>query len=119
VESPKSLGVTVWFVAGIDEWPLESGFESDDFFEEFGPGADLKSGVVPTCFVGLGANFAGAAKDHTTDEVRQKSPYEIIEWHGSVHEIVLVGAVGISLAVGIVLIETKCEGWIKGGVTGL
>ena len=76
----------------------------DLLLEEVGPLGELEVDVVaagrrrprmPT--------LPGAGEDLAGDEVRHDVAHDAGEGHGPVHQVVLVGAVGVALAVGVVL----------------
>ena len=53
----------------------------------------------------LGADLAGAGEDLPGDEVRHHVAHDLGERHGAVHEVVLVGAVAVALAIAVVLVD--------------
>ena len=105
VESAVLAGVGVGFVAGVDDRPLECGLEPDLFFEEVGPLGELIVHLVGALAGQLGAHLAGPREDLTGDEVRRAVANNSSERRVSAHEIVLMRAVGVALAIGIVLVE--------------
>ena len=93
------------FVTGVDDRALERRLESDDLFEEFGARTELEERITFESRFGLGADLAGADDDLARDEVRHHGANDVIELDAATYQIVLVGAVGVALAVGVVLVE--------------
>ena len=90
-------------VAGVDDGPLQGGLKADLFFEEIGPLGYLELHLLsPGCFR---PHLAGAGEDLAGHEVRDGVLDHPGEGHGPVHQVVLVGAVRVALAVRVVLVH--------------
>ena len=99
-------GVAVRLVAGVDDRPLERGLEPDLLLEEVGPLGELERHVVGRLTPGsLAADLAGADEDLAGDEVRRDLGDDAPERHLAGHQVVLVAAVAVALAVGVVLVD--------------
>src|SRR3546814_5943922 len=53
----------------------------------------------------LGADLAGPGEDLPRDEVRHHVAHDLAERHGAIHEVVLVAAVAVALAIRVVLVD--------------
>ena len=102
VEPAVELRVGVRLVARVHDRALQRGLETDLLFEEVGALADL---VVDRRGTVLGADLPGAGEHLARDEPRQQVAHERCERHLAVDEIVLVRAVRVALAVGVVLVD--------------
>ena len=106
VEAPVLLGVGVGLVAGVDDGPLERGLQADLGLEEVGPLGEL---------VGhLGVRRRPGASEPTLP--LPVKIWRVTKWAvawvtirpngtDAVHQVVLVAAVGVALAVGVVLVD--------------
>ena len=110
VQSAKPLGVGVRFVTGVDDRALQGRLKSHDLFEEFGARTQLEEWIALQRGLGLGAHLAGAHNDLTRDEMRHHGAHDVVELDVTTHEIVLVGAVRVALAIGVVLVERNSLG---------
>ena len=94
----------MWFVAGVDDRSLERGLEANLLLEEIGPLTELEWRYVAA--VGdLLADLPGSGVDLTGHQVRSQLVDDPGERDGPVEEVVLVTAVGVALAVGVVLVD--------------
>src|SRR5215203_4409324 len=97
---PARVGVRL--VAGVDDRPIERGLESDLRFEEVRALADLETWGL----AGLtDANATGAGDHLPRHEEGRELRHNPVEGCAALQQIVLVGAVGRALAVGVVLVE--------------
>jgi hypothetical protein len=102
VQAAVLLRVGVGLVARVHDRPFERCFEPDLGLEEVRPLRDLIRNVSTA---GGTAEEAGAGEDLAGHEERHDVVRDLRERHGPVHEVVLVGAVGGALAVGVVLVD--------------
>ncbi len=107
VESAEPLGVGVGLVPGIDDRALQGRLEPDDLLEEFGPLGDLEVDRGGIERRRLHPDLARAGEDGARDEVRHHAFDHPGERDGPVHHVVLVAAVGVALAVGVVLVDDR------------
>ena len=105
VQPPVLLGVGVGLVAGVDDRPLQRGLEADLLLEEVGPLADSWYGTSSAPSPALAADLARAAEQLAGDEVRGDLAHDAAEGHLAVQQVVLVAAVAVALAVGVVLVD--------------
>ncbi len=105
VETPVLLSVGVRFVAGVDNGSLERGLQADLLLEEVGALAQLVRHVVGWPTGELAAHFAGTAEDLPRDEVRGDLAGHAPEWRLACEQVVLVAAVAVAFAVGVVLVD--------------
>ena len=105
VQSAVLAGVGVRFVAGVDDRSLQRGLEPDLLFEEVGPLSELKVHLIGALAGQLGAHLAGSREDLPGDEVRSAVANDPSERGVAAHEIVLVCAIGVAFAIGVVLVE--------------
>ncbi len=89
-------------ISGIDDWTLEGGLEANLFLEEVGSLSDLEVDVLPTV---LRPDLARSREDLPRDQKRRGVADDIAKWSLPRQKVVLVGALRIALAVGIVLVE--------------
>ena len=95
-------GVGVRLVAGVDDRPVQRGLQAHLGLEEVRPLADLEAGLL----AGLADADAPRAGDHLAgDQVRGELGDDPVEGRAALQQVVLVGAVGGALAVGVVLVE--------------
>ena len=103
MQAPVLLRIGVRLVAGVDDRALQRGLEPDLLLEEVGAltliWKSTGAGAV------LGADLAGAGEHLAAHEPRQQVAHERRERHRAVDEVVLVRAVGVALAVGVVLVD--------------
>ena len=102
VQPPVERRIGVRLVARVDDRALERGLEADLLLEEVGTRAEL---VVDVLGAVLGADLAGAGEHLAAHEPREQVAHQRGEGHGAVDEVVLVGAVRVALAVGVVLVD--------------
>ena len=102
VQAPVAVGDGVRLVAGVDDRALEGRLEPDLGLEEVGALGDL---VARSPAVDAEPDPAGAADDLARHEERDEAADDVGEGRAPGHEVVLVGAVGLALAVGVVLVE--------------
>ncbi len=76
-----------------------------------------KSTAGPVVGGGLGADLAGPGEDLAGHEVGGDAGHDPVERGGPVHQVVLVGAVGVALAVRVVLVDDQ-PGPVVGGEVG-
>ena len=107
VEAAVLLRIAVRFVAGVDDRALERRLEADLLLEEVGSLAELvgtSSGDTPGQ---LAAHLARTAEDLTGDEVRRDLRGDPTERELTGEQVVLVAAVAVALAVGVVLVDDE------------
>ena len=102
VEAAVAVGDGVRLVAGVDDRALEGRLEAHLDLEEVAALGDL---VPRRAGVDADADPAGAAHHLADDEERGEVLDDVRERRRARHEVVLVGAVGHALAVGVVLVE--------------
>ncbi len=102
VQPTVLLGVGMRLVTGVDDRPLQRRLETDLDLEVVGPLADLEARRAPVL---ADADPAGAAHDLAADEERREVPDDVGERRRPLHQVVLVGAVGRALVVGVVLVQ--------------
>ena len=105
VQAPVFTSIGVGLVTGVDDRPFQGGLEPNLFFEEVGPLGELEVHLVGALPWKLGADLAGAGEDLPGDEVCGAVLDDPPERCFPAHQIVLVGAVAVALAVGVVLVE--------------
>ena len=105
VEPAVLARVGVRLVAGVDDGPLQRRLEAHLLLEEVGALGDLEVDGVATHALHLGAHLAGTAEDLAGDEVRRRVCDEAPERQGPRQHVVLVAAVALPLAVGVVLVD--------------
>ena len=102
MEAAVLLRIGVRLVPSVHQRTLQGGLESHFLFEEVGAAGELVpdgGGAV------LGADLARAREHLPGHEPRKQRAHQRIERGLAVDEIVLVGAVGVALAIGVVLID--------------
>ena len=102
VEAPVLLGVGVGLVARVDDRPAVHRLEADLGLEEV---RALRNLIVAVLDVVLGADLACPRVDLPRREKWHEVLDDAGEGHLAIHQIVLVGAVGVALAVGVVLVD--------------
>ena len=102
VQPAVLLRIGVRFVARVHDRALERGLEPDLLLEEVGALADLE---VDRLGAVLGADLARTGEHLAGDEPRDEVAHERRERHRAVDEEVLVTAVGVALAVAVVLVD--------------
>ena len=107
VQPSVTMGIGMRLVAGVHDGTLEGGLEPHLLLEELGPLGELKVDVVAVVGGCLAAHLAGTGEDLTGHEVRSDPAYHSSEGRGPIHEVVLVGAVRVALAVRIVLVDDE------------
>ena len=105
MQPPVALRVGVGLVPGVHDGALQRRLEADLLLEELGSLGDLEGDVAPGVPRRLAAHLAGPAEDLAGHEVRGDEVRDPGEGHGPVHQVVLVGAVRIALAVRVVLVD--------------
>ena len=105
VQAPEPARVGVGLVPGVDDRALEGRLQADDLLEELGPLGDLEVDGVRIEGGRLHAHLARPGEDGARDEVGHDALDHPGEGHGPVHHVVLVAAVGVALAVGVVLVD--------------
>ncbi len=96
MEAAIEIGIGVGLVARIDDRPLESGLEANLDLEEVGALGDL---VVDPVRAVLGPHLPCAGEDLSRGKERGDVLHEVGEGGLAVHEVVLVAAVRVPLAV--------------------
>ena len=107
VQPPVLLGVCVRLVAGVDDRALQGRLEAHLGLEEVRPGGELVPGrgaVVPGP---LEPHLARAGEHLSRDEERRQVADDVCERGRAVDQVVLMGAVRIALAVGVVLVDRQ------------
>ncbi len=89
-------------VAGVDDGALQRRLQAHLLFKEVGPLGDLEARVGTAV---LGAHLAGADEDLPRHEERGQVADDVGEGKLAGQQIVLVGAVGVALAVAVVLVD--------------
>ena len=102
VQAAVLLRVGVRFVARVHDRALQRRLEPDLLLEEVGALADLE---VARLRAVLGADLAGTGEHLAGHEPRDEVAHERRERHRAVDEEVLVAAVRVALAVGVVLVD--------------
>ena len=110
VQAPVLLGVRVRLVTGVDDRSLQRRLQSDLGLEEVGALGELERVTAAIVPGGLEAHLAGAGEHLPGDEERRQIPDDVGERGGAIHQVVLVGAVGVALAVGVVLVDRERRG---------
>ena len=105
VEPAVLLRVGVGLVTGVDDRALQRRLEADLLLEEVGALRELVRHVGAGEPGGLRAHLAGPGVDLPGDEVRHHVADDLRERDRTVHQVVLVGAVAVALAVGVVLVD--------------
>ena len=105
MEPPVLAGISVGFVASVDDRPFEGCLEPDLLFEKVGALGQLIVNFVSPLARELGADLAGAGEDLTGDEVRRAVAHDLTKRRVAAYEVILVCAVGVALSVGVVLVE--------------
>ena len=105
VQPAVLLGVAVRLVAGVDDRALQRRLEADLLLEEVGPLAQLVRHVVVGHARQLAADLAGTGEDLAGDEVRRDLGDDAAERRLAGEQVVLVAAVAVALAVGVVLVD--------------
>ena len=105
VQPPVALRIGVRLVAGVDDGTLQGRLEPDLLLEELGSLRQLEGDVAPGVTRRLASHLPRPGEDLTGDEVRCHQMGDAGKGHGAVHEVVLVGAVRVALAVGVVLVD--------------
>src|SRR5262245_53105455 len=97
----------MWLVARVDDRPLQGGLQADLGLEEVRPLRDLIA--VPGSLVPrrLTAELPRPAEDLPAHEERREPRDQVRERHLPVHQIVLVRAVRVALAVAVVLVDRE------------
>ena len=119
VEPAVLLGVGVRLVAGVDDRTLQRRLQADLLLEEVGPLAQLERHRVVGGAGRLAADLAGAAEDLTGDEVRRDLRGQPPERRLAGHQVVLVAAVAVALAVRVVLVDDDLAGLLPRRPGGL
>ena len=101
----SAIGVRL--VAGVDDRPLQRRLEADLDLEEVGPLGDLEAAAAAVL---ADADPAGAGDDLAGDEERREVAHDVGERRLAPHQVVLVGAVGGALVVGVVLVQVDRRG---------
>ena len=94
--------VGVRFVAGVDDGAVERGLQADLGLDVVGALADLESGALTAL---PDPDPAGTDEDGPGDEEGDQDRGQLLEGHITPHEVVLVGAVGRTLAIHVVLVQ--------------
>jgi hypothetical protein len=102
VEPAVLLRIRVGLVTRVHDRPLERGLEADLLLEEVGALTDLE---VDGFGAVLGTDLARTGEHLARDEPRDQVAHEHRERHRAVDEEVLVTAVGVALAVAVVLVD--------------
>jgi hypothetical protein len=102
VEPAVLGGVAMRLIPGVDDGALQGGLETDLLFEEVRPLGQLE---IHFGAVVLRADLAGAGEDLTCNQEGGGEPDHVPERCLPGEQVVLVGAVGVALAVGVVLVE--------------
>ena len=102
VQPPVLVRRRVGFVAGVDDGAADGGLQADFGLEKVRPLADLVAGPGAVLFH---ADPAGPADNLPGDEERCQPADDVPERDVAGHQVVLVGAVGDGLVVGVVLVQ--------------
>ena len=116
VQAPVLLRVGVRLVARVDDRPLQRGLEPHLGLEEVGALRELVDRPAALVPWGLGPELPCTAEDLPGDEERRQVADDVGEGGLPVDEVVLVGAVGVALAVRVVLVDheaaaSPAAGW--------
>ena len=113
--SPAVEPAGVRFVAGVDDRPLQGRLEPDLDLEEVAALADLepRRPVLPD------SDAPRAAHHLARHEERDEVADDVAERRLPAHQVVLVGAVGGTLAVGVVLVQVHARGHLREAAHGL
>ena len=112
VQPAVEVGHGVRLVAGVDDRPLQGRLEPDLDLEEVAALADLeprRPGVLPD------ADAPRAAHHLARHEERDEVADDVAERRLPAHQVVLVGAVRGTLAVGVVLVQVHAGAPARGG----
>ena len=102
VQAAVFLPVGMGLVAGVDDRALDHGVERHLGLEEVGA---LRELVLARMAAVLGTHLARAAVHLAGREERQQVLDDLLEGGPAVHQVVLVGAVAVALAIAVVLVD--------------
>ena len=102
-------------VAGVDDRPIEGGLQADVALHVVGALAHLEAGALGAL---ADADAPGPRDDGAGDEERDEDRGEVAEGEVPAHQVVLVGAVGRTLAVDVVLVQNHLAGHDSPGALG-
>ena len=105
VESPVPQRVSVRLVACVHYGPLQGGLKSHLLLEEVRPLADLERDVEPIPERQFASHLPGPGEDLASHEVGSGMLDDPTERRRSIHQVVLVTAVTVPLAIGVVLVD--------------
>ena len=94
--------IGVRFVTGVDDGAAQGRLEAHFGLEEVGTGRDLEA--LALAFT-ADADASRTAQDLSGDEEGNEACHDVVEVRGPVDEVVLMGAVGGSLGVRVVLVQ--------------
>ena len=103
MEPAVLLRVGVGLVAGVHDRALQRRLQPDLLLEEVGPLRQLEGHVGAAHRRHLRPHLARAGVDLAAHEMGHHVVHDPAERHRPVHQVVLMGAVGVALAVGVVL----------------
>jgi hypothetical protein len=107
VQAPVLVGIRVRLVPRVDDRSLQRGLQTHLGLEEVRALRELVDRAVALVPLGLGAELAGAGEDLPRDEERRQVAHDVAERQRAVDQVVLVRAVGVALAVGVVLVDLQ------------
>ena len=105
VEPAVAHRVGVRLVPGVDDRPLQRRLEADLLLEKVRPLAELEGGGAVAGFLTTDLARARVGRSRPRDEVCGEVSRDSPERHGAVDEVVLMAAVGVAFAVGVVLVN--------------
>ena len=105
VEPPVLLRIGVRLVARVDDGPLQRGLQAHLGLEEVGSLGQLVADAAALRPRALGPNLPRAGEHLAAHEERRQVTDDAGERCGPVHQVVLVAAVRVPLAVGVVLVD--------------
>ena len=105
VEPPVLVGIGMRLVAGVDDRPLQRRFQAHLGFEEVRALAELVAMAVPLVPRCLASQLARSRVDLPGDQERGQVPDDDAERRAPIDQEVLVGAIGVPLAVAVVLVD--------------
>ena len=114
VQTTPARTVGVRFVAGVDDRAVEGGLQADLGLDVVGSLTDLETGPLTAL---ADADPAGAHDDGAGDQEGDQDRGQLFEGQVSLHEVVLVRAVGRPLAVDIVLVQDDLRRCARATVT--
>ena len=105
VEPAILVRVGVRLVARVDDRPLERGLQADLRLEEVRTLRQLIRRPASLVPCGFRSDLAGTRVHLSGHEEGREIAHDVAERRGAVHQVVLVRAVGVALAVAVVLVD--------------